>query len=286
MDMKPSLVCCALFAMAAAQASEQRSMEFAGQPRTYRVHVPPGYDGSKPVALVLGFHGGGGTSQTAERTLGFDALADRHGFIAVYPQGLENHWNDGRVGARFPNTNKNDDVGFVRALVAEVSRIWKIDRRRIYSVGNSNGGFIGNRLAWEASDLFAAISAGAGTIGQNVEAGFAPKGPVSILEFHGTKDPTVPFEGGPVAAQGGTAISAHKMIELWVKANGCPAKPETDQIAGARVTRETYAGCHAGTDVVFYIVHDGGHGWPVAKAAGIDASEISWEFFAGHPKQN
>src|SRR5689334_9824348 len=126
MERKLTFACLAFCAIAAAQTSQERTMEFAGLQRTYRVHVPPGYDGSKPAPLVLGFHGGGGTSQSAERTLGFDALSDRHGFIAVYPQGLESHWNDGRVGARFPNTNKNDDVGFVRALVEEVARQWKI----------------------------------------------------------------------------------------------------------------------------------------------------------------
>jgi polyhydroxybutyrate depolymerase len=284
MPIKPLYAFVAFCALAAAQTTEERTMQFAGQPRTYRIHIPPGYDSSKPAPLVIGFHGGGGTSQTAERGLGFNPLSDRHGFLAVYPQGLENHWNDGRVGARFPNTNKNDDVGFVRALVEEVCRNWKIDRRRIYSVGNSNGGFIGNRLAWEAPDIFAAISAGAGTIGQNVEASFAPKGPVAILEFHGTKDPMVPFEGGEVGDRGGTAIGAQKMIDLWVKANGCAAKAKVEEVPGVKVTRRTYTGCRAGSDVIFYIVHGGGHGWPMPKTAGIDAAEISWEFFAAHSK--
>jgi len=261
-------------------------MQFAGRPRTYRVHIPPRYDSSKAVPLVIGFHGGGGTSQTAERSLGFNPLSDRHGFLVVYPQGLDNHWNDGRVGARFPTTNSHDDVAFVRALVDEVCRNWKIDRRRIYSVGNSNGGFFGNRLGWEASDIFAAISAGAGTIGKNVEASFAPKGPVAILEFHGTKDPMVPFEGGEVGDRGGTAIGARRMNELWAKANGCPAGPKVEELPGAKVTRETYSPCRAGADVVFYIVHGGGHGWPRQATAGIDAAEISWEFFASHPKQD
>ena len=273
-----------LCVMAAAQQTEVRTLEFAGQQRTYRVHIPAAYDGSRAVPLVLGFHGGGGTSENAERTLGFDPLSDRHGFIAVYPQGLESHWNDGRVGARFPNTNKNDDVGFVRALVEEVRRNWKIDRLRIYSVGNSNGGFLGNRLAWEAPDIFAAISAGAGTIGQNVESVFAPRGPVSILEFHGTSDRTVPFEGGEVAAQGGTAISARQMIELWKSADGCKGEGRIEELPGTQVTRETYGPCLAGTEVAFYIVKGGGHGWPAQKATGIDAAEISWEFFEKHPK--
>src|SRR5215813_7128906 len=105
--MKLLLACSVLTALAAAQTTKERTMEFAGQQRTYRVHVPAAYDGSKPVPLVIAFHGGGGTSKTAERGLGMNPLSDRHGFLAVYPQGLENHWNDGRVGARFPNTNRN-----------------------------------------------------------------------------------------------------------------------------------------------------------------------------------
>src|SRR5689334_17392864 len=129
MDHKLLFACFTFCAVAAAQTTQDRTLEFAGQQRTYRAHVPAGYDGSKPVPLVIAFHGGGGSSQSAERGLGVNPLSDRHGFIAVYPQGLENHWNDGRVGARFPNTNRNDDVGFVRVLVEDVCRQWKIDRK-------------------------------------------------------------------------------------------------------------------------------------------------------------
>src|SRR5437868_674944 len=94
-----------------AAGSHEQSLAHDGLTRTYRIHIPPGYDGTKAVPLVLVFHGGGGTAERIEQGLGFNPLADKHGFIVVYPQGEENHWNDGRTGERFPNAGKYDDVG-------------------------------------------------------------------------------------------------------------------------------------------------------------------------------
>src|SRR5579872_3664162 len=56
--------------------------------RMYWIHVPHGYDASRPTALVLVFHGGGGTGIGMEAATGFSPFADQHQFLVVYPQGL------------------------------------------------------------------------------------------------------------------------------------------------------------------------------------------------------
>jgi polyhydroxybutyrate depolymerase len=286
--------------------THERALEHAGMSRVYRLRIPPGYDGSMAVPLVLAFHGGEGSAQVAEAGLGFNPLADQHGFIVAYPQGLPNPgkgfgWNDGRVSPRFPGREKVDDVGFIRALIAALRAELNIDARRIYATGNSNGGFMSQRLGWELSDVLAAIAPSAGTMGAALEKDFAPKHPLHVLEIHGTADPAVPFNGGEVIGRGGLAIAAPRMVELWVKANGCLIPPKIEPLPkttddATNVIRETYAPGTKGGEVVFYRIEGHGHNWPGRSPRGgvsplsgpttgeMNAAEVVWAFFAKHPK--
>ena len=281
------------------QGSGERSIEHGGLARTYRIHVPPSYDGVRPMPLVFVFHGGGGTSLQMERGIGFNPLADKHGFLVVYPQGVENHWNDGRIGPRFPKAHEIDDVGFVRVLIDRLMNDHKIDAQRIYSTGISNGGFFSHRLGWELSDRLAAIAPVAGTLDPASALKFAPAHPVHVLDIHGTKDRSVPYEGGAVIAKGGECISVPAMIGLWVKANGCKEGPKVEYLAekapadGTRVRQEAYAAGAKGAEVILDTVEGLGHNWPghtpTSEPAGpgthqIDASEVIWRFFENHPK--
>jgi len=255
---------------------------------------------------VLAFHGGEGSAQVAEAGLGFNPLADEHGFIVAYPQGLPNPgkgfgWNDGRVSPRFPGREKVDDVGFIRALIAALQAELKVDPRRIYATGNSNGGFMSHRLGWELSDVLAAIAPSAGTLGAALEKDFAPKHPLHVLHIHGTADPAVPFNGGEVIGRGGLALAAPRMVELWVKANGCVTPPKVERLPkttrdATQVIRETYAPGAKGAEVIFYRIEGHGHNWPGRAPRGglnplagpttaeLNAAEVVWAFFASHPK--
>lgn len=282
-----------------AAGTTEQTFQHGGLDRTYRIHVPTSYDSKKPVPLVFAFHGGGGSSLIAEKGLGLNPLSDKQGFIVVYPQGVDNHWNDGRVSPRFANATKIDDVSFIRALIDRLEKTYNIDPLRIYSTGNSNGGFFSQRLGWELSDQLAAIAPSAGTLGENVVKQFAPKHPIHVLEIHGTADPAVPYNGGEVIAKGGMAISVPDMVRLWVKTNGCkePAKveylPKKDPNDPTQVRRETYAPGEKGAEVVLYAIEGHGHTWagrgitselsgPATKQ--LDAAEVVWDFFQKHPK--
>jgi polyhydroxybutyrate depolymerase len=277
----------------------EESIEHGGLRRTYRIHVPPSYDGSKPVPLVLVLHGGGGSGLIAERGFGFNPLSDKEGFLVVYPDGVEHHWNDGRIGPRFAKIHEIDDVSFIRALIDHLVKNRKIDPRRIYATGLSNGGFLSHRLGWELSDSLAAIATASATLDPGQAAKFAPKNPVHVLQMHGTKDPIIPYEGGECAGDAGQCIAVPAMIALWVKANGCllPPKvedlPEKDPNDGTSIRRETYAPGEKGAEVVLYAINGQGHGWPGrpvnAEVSGpptkeIEAARLIWEFFKTHPK--
>jgi polyhydroxybutyrate depolymerase len=289
-----------------APGTHERTLAHGGTNRIYRIRIPPGYDGSKAVPLVLAFHGGEGSAQVAEQGLGFNPLADRHGFIVVYPQGLPNPgkgfgWNDGRKSPRFPGRERVDDVGFIRALIAALRVEFNVDARRIFATGNSNGGFLTQRLGWELGDVLAAIAPGAGTLGVEFEREFAPRHPVHVLHVHGTADPAVPFNGGEVIGRGGQCLGAEKMVALWVKANGCATPGKTETLPKrtddpTKVIRTTYAAGERGAEVVFYRIEGHGHNWPGRGGRGaanplagpstreFDAAESVWQFFATHPK--
>ena len=102
-------------------------------------------------------------AQTA-RSSGFAEAAAARGFTAVFPQGVNRQWNDGREDGHISSI---DDVGFLRQLVDELISRGIADRARIYLAGISNGGMMTFRMLCEASELFA----GAATIIANMPAG-------------------------------------------------------------------------------------------------------------------
>ncbi|MEU0504785.1 PHB depolymerase family esterase [Nocardia sp. NPDC005998] len=271
-------------------------LSFGGLVRTYGLHIPAGTD--HPAGLVVNLHGGGSTGHGQESLTHYDTVADRHGFIVVYPDGIEHNWADGR-GASEPDRRGIDDVGFLVALVDKLARDFDIDRGHVFATGMSNGGFMADRLACDRADVFAAIAPVAGTLGANVNC--APTRPVSVLETHGTADPIVPFTGGTMTGRGGqsTILPALTTAARWREADRCQAPTEELLPAigndATQVHRLTATACADGTEVTFMQVDNGGHTWPgglqylpkaiIGPTTDIfDASEASWQFFAAHAR--
>jgi polyhydroxybutyrate depolymerase len=232
---------------------------------------------------------------------GFSQLSDLKGFIVVYPDGVDQHWSDGR-GTTPPDQQGVDDVGFVLALLQDLSQSLKINRRRVYATGMSNGAIFTQRLSCELTAQIAAIGPVAGTMAENIALTCAPRLVISVVEFHGTDDLVVPFKGGEVQGEyGGTVLSVDETVSRWVKINGCPTspkirlEPDKDPNDGTRVLREAYRPCQNGTGVVLYAIKGGGHTWPDEAGSepstngrvsrDINATEVIWDFFAKHPKK-
>jgi polyhydroxybutyrate depolymerase len=271
-------------------------IDFGGLARSYELHVPAGVD--HPSGLVVNLHAAGATGADQAALTHYNAVADAHGFIVVYPDGIDLSWADGR-GASVPDRQGVDDVGFISALVDQLAAEYHVDRGRVFATGLSAGGFMANRLACDRPDLFAAIAPVAGTLGVNV--GCNPSRPVSVLATYGTADPIVPFDGGIMTGRGGTSdiLSAPAMVDRWRQVNGCPDVPQQVELPatgdGTGTQRMTYAPCAQGTAVEFMRVDGGGHTWPGAPEIlpvdavgpathGFDASEESWQFFDSHAR--
>lgn len=283
---------------------EERTIVVNGVTRSYLIHVPAHKEGL-PLPAVLAFHGGGGTAQWMNRLTGLSDLADKEGFVTVYPQGIDRGWNDGRV----IDERTSDDVGFATALIADLSARRIIDSKRVYATGISNGGFFSQYLAIMAPGSVRAVASVAATIPVRVQERGKPSHPVPILFFLGTQDPIIPFEGGEIAGlfsvlvkDLGSCLSGPDTLSFWAKANHCAAKPLVERLPdlngndGISVIRHTYRPASPrakGSEVVGYIIEGGGHTWPsgwqyfqeryVGKTCrDIDASKIIWAFFARH----
>src|SRR3990167_7281010 len=122
--------------------------------RTYLLHPPPSHNRTSPAPLVIVLHGGGGTAERMVRLTngGLNRTADREGFLVVYPNGIDKHWNDGRgadeTGWR-PQGETVADVGFGSALIEDRVQRQNADPPRVYVTGVSNGGQMAHRLACE-----------------------------------------------------------------------------------------------------------------------------------------
>lgn len=205
----------------AGAGAETGTITLAGG-RTYLLHAAAQLaPAARP--LVIALHGANHTAATMQRMSGLDVYADLHRLIVAYGAGVGGRWNAGSCCTSAPQ----DDIGYLRALVADVARRTPIDRSRVYVVGFSNGGMMAWRAACEAPDLIAAAGVVAGAL-------LVPCGQtrVRLYHVHGRGDGTVPLAGG-VGFEGHTFPDSRR--------------ESTRVAAGSVVTTEWWSG---------------GHGWP------------------------
>ena len=293
-------------------------MSFNGEIRSYRIHIPTGYDSSNPVPLVFNFHGTPGGALTQMLCTEFNGKADEEEFVVVYPNGhfdpqFLSYWikTFGVIylftGFRYFNAwdfeNANvDDVGFIQALIEELNTTLHIDSSRIYATGLSCGGFMSYRLGAEFSDTFAAIAPVAGSIGGRLWIDYTidtstipcyiipePEYPLPVIVFHGMKDEAVPYEGIEDKGYGLSYLSVNKSVAFWVEHNQCNPIPEIEVSESENIIRRTYKNGSQGSEVVLYTVVNGGHEWfggeYVFPPCEISATDLIWDFFETHPKK-
>jgi len=247
-----------------------QTLQVGSSSRSYVLHVPAKYDGTKAVPLVIDFHGLMGSGSNERSSSPYPAQTDPDGVVMAFPTGLSGPsgaaWNVG------PCCVANvDDVAFAKALVAQIQKSACIDPKRIYAVGFSMGGGLSHYLACHAADVFAAVAPAAfDLLKENVD-DCKPARPISVVSFRGTSDPIVPYAGGYSSVVQGMPINflgAKATFQKWAEINQCTGSASAEDSKGC----STYSTCAGGAEVVLCTKQGGSHeagnasvSWPILK---------------------
>ena len=254
-----------------------RTIVSGGISRTYLLHLPDGYRANRSTPVVLSFHGRTRTSEYQEELTRMDELDA----IVAYPQGTIG--TDGEPSFQgAPYSSGVDDVLFTSDLLNDLQRRLCVDPARIYVSGKSNGGGFAGLLSCRLAGRIAASA--------QVSGAFYPQGgacdpsrPTPVIEFHGSADATIPYDGNP--AKGLPPIQS--WLADWARRDRCTAGPVTSTPVPG-VTRFVWRVCAAAVE--HYKVDGLGHTWPSttpnpdsATPSVVDATPIIWRFFRDHP---
>lgn len=292
------------------------TIQSGGRDRPLSLYVPTSRAGRAALPLVFDLHGSEGNGRQQALLSGLVAQSERHGFLLANPDGAIRagtgdpdrfYWNVPGVplygGAPVP-ANAPSDLAFFRDALGQMERALCVNPRRIYATGFSGGARMASALACELSDRIAAFAPVAGLrAGRPMTVDIAVPDPgtcapvraVSILAFHGVRDPTNRYDGDVDPRWG---YSVPVALDRWAHLDGCKAGP-TERRLSVHVTRVTYRGCRDGSEVVLYRTdappeQGGGHIWPrpVSPEADpalaeqqvddLDASALIWAFFDRH----
>jgi polyhydroxybutyrate depolymerase len=241
--------------------------------RTYILHIPTGYTGTKPLPLVIDYHALGGTGSGQKSLSGWDKKGDANMFITAFPDSASNGSNGWNVGmcCQSAQSNQVDDVGFVREMIKAIEAVACVDPKRIYVSGCSNGGGMSYKTACDLADIVAAAApvdfrcVYGGTTASPSCAGCKPSRPISIIHFDNTGDTSlVPYNGGMTSFaadcppnQSCTGMgfpSATDNFNAWQSLDGCTGT--TAPKVGGCSTNST---CSGGAEVMMCVASGGSH---------------------------
>ena len=254
------------------------------------VTVPTSYDDTTPAPLIVLLHTYGRTGRIQDEYMSLSALADAYGFIMVAPDGTpseaENNplfWNASTACCNWDGKDL-DDSTYLASLIDAVKANYRIDPKRVFIVGHSNGAFMAHRMAHDHSDVIAAIVSIAGA-DQTIERP-TPAHSVHVLQIHGDADTAIAYDGGSI--RGASYPSARQTVENWAARNGCGTAGvdsstfDLDRtLAGmeSTVTRYT-SGCRPGGSAELWTIAGGAH----IPELSDHFTRLTVEWVLGHPK--
>ena len=246
-----------------------------GMNREYILYVPNSYDGTSSIPLLLNFHGFGGSASQFMQEADMRSLAEADTFILVYPQGScldgSSHWNPCPTGG--DNKSTADDVGFVEAMISEISSQYNLDMERIYAAGYSNGGMMAYGLANYKSDLIAAVASVSGTM---LNCTGPTSHPMPVVHLHGTSDGVVSYNGS------NDWNSVQSTLDYWINFNNTVSTPivNIDSTGGMTIEHYVYDQGDNSVSVEHYKYIGRDHVWFNELYQGQNASNLVWSFMS------
>ena len=244
-----------------------------------KVHLPKGFKKKDRWPLIISMHGYGGSAALQNYYVRLGAHNNKLGFVYAAPNGLENeegkrYWNASNFCCDFDETNI-DDVSYIAGLIEQIkasSKIGRIDTKRIYLIGYSNGAFLASKIACSDKVDIAGIVTISGTSDLKNEEGRVLEvdkslckhnRPIPTLHVHGTEDETIPYLGKDDGATG--SASALSQIARFADQNGCLGELKkvesginaTNLVRGRETDHLVMGDCLA--PVEHYRINGGGH---------------------------
>lgn len=247
-----------VLALAAAPEPQRLEWKIDGVTREALVVAPTKFD-SGPHPVVFFFHGHGGNMRNAAR--GFAVHSHWPEAFVVYMQGLPTPTTVDPDGKRSgwqvePGTQNDRDLKFFDAVLDSLKKEFKVDPKRVYATGMSNGGRFTYVLWAMRPNVFAAYAPIAGPM----TVGSRKLRPAPVMVVTGEADPLV-----KIAKQ-------REQIEYLKKLNDC-GEAGTEWAKDCEIYRSK-----TGTPVVT-MIHGGGHVVPPG------APELIVKFFRQHLKE-
>ena len=275
----------------------EHCIEYDNLERCWVLLVPTIINESAPAPLLVDMHGNGDDMYQQRWTSDFANISMEQGFIVAYPQGHNNAWNQG--SSLIPcsdelRCSEEDDVGFILQMLDTIMQNHSTDKSRIYVTGWSNGCGMTQRLAVQASDVFAAAGCMAMYRFAEVPSDYSP---IPFMEVHGLLDEIVLYATtAPAAPVFGPEKGAIQNLESWADINGCQGSIPEVIVSEDDYDIRGYTDCDNETQVMlvslFFAAHnpyehddpvaDPGRGW--ANPTGVPSSTIVWEFVSSFSK--
>jgi polyhydroxybutyrate depolymerase len=237
-----------------------------GKKRHAYVYVP---NSVGPRDLVFAIHGAGQTRREFATATRFIPLADKEGFVVVFPKGtglLRKSW-DGVEEAR-----QVDDVRFLDQLARELSG--SVCGADVLGVGFSFGGLMAHRWACEGNQVDAIVPA-AGVVGSPTCSG----PPIPIRHYHGNADTAIAYKGTDFPIYNVSLVGVEESMEVWRARNECEPQVPPETWVDGDTTCQAWS-CAVPTELCTL---DGwGHQWPGGANRGAkqhDATLESWGWF-------
>jgi polyhydroxybutyrate depolymerase len=233
------------------------------------LHLPANAP-SYPLPLLVFLHGLGGSGADLSEGLHLDEMAQAFAFAFIVPEGVldssgRRFWNASESCCNFDRVEV-DHVAALRRWIGEATANPKVDARRVFLIGFSNGGFMAYRAGCEIGSLLAGIVSIAGA-GPGNTSTCHPDKPLDVLQIHGDRDPIVKVDGGHLFADDRRPRypSAEQSVAYWAKVAHCSGKArparELDihpRLPGAETVVWSYAGC-SGSRVELWKIAGGDH---------------------------
>ena len=280
---------------------DHRTIIHEGIEREYIVHVPENLNNDSSIVFVI--HGYTGSAEGIAAYSGMNSIAEREGFIAVYPQGTIDSYGNAffNVSYEFNDESTINDVSFIRELVKSISHEFNLKRKKAFATGMSNGGEMSYLLACTSSDLFKAVAPVAGVLMKGLKDSCELSSPVPVFEIHGTADKISLYEGDLNNEKGwGAYYDLPSTIDFFAKRYQLvnkSVKQITSKESGADydIFFERHWKDDLEEEVWMYRIEGGRHVWPGKRLRwrdepmarlyfgtgneDINASEEVWAFF-------